>query len=85
MEGRWAPRTSDGAGPQEVDDVHVVPQVSKNLQLRHQSLLLRGVSISCNHTVIIIYIYIIMFFIIVGYLFYYLQLATQLATLVRFP
>lgn len=63
----------------------MVPQVSKNLQLRHQSLLLRGVSISCNHTVIIIYIYIIMFFIIVGYLFIgrllHLQLATQFATL----
>lgn len=37
--------TSDGAGSQQVNDVNVVSKVNENLQLRHQRLLLRGVSV----------------------------------------
>lgn len=39
------PLTSDGAGSQQVNDVNVVSKVNENLQLRHQRLLLRGVSV----------------------------------------
>lgn len=40
--------TSNRAGPQQVHNVHVVSKVTENLQLRHQRLLLRGVSVGCG-------------------------------------
>lgn len=45
VHGEAAPLTSDSAGPQQVNDVHVVSKVTENLQLWHQCLLLRGMSI----------------------------------------
>lgn len=41
-------RTSDCAGSQQVDDIHVVSQVTEDFELRHQCLLLCGVSARCG-------------------------------------
>ncbi len=43
--GKAAPLTSDSAGPQQVYTIHVVSKVTENLQLWHQRVLLRRVSV----------------------------------------
>lgn len=40
--------TSNSTGPQQVDDVYVMSQVTEDLQFGHQGLLLCGVSTSCG-------------------------------------
>lgn len=45
---RFLLRTSDSAGSQQVDDIYVVSQVNEDLQLRHQRLLLCGMSACCE-------------------------------------